>query len=213
MATCIQKSASLLCICSLGFLWSLSLGHEFTGPQYRLTPDSVNSETSFVAETHYEEDNSQLLSRKKRQGGQLVRNTPTPPNIVEEKGHKYYNSSYFSQSRDLYIDMEGELEYSVITHKALSESHLTAGKVDLPFEFTFYGHSVKTAYLATGGFIYLGPYFHDFLTATQYIAPLMGNFDPSINDNSTIRYANNGSAFTVEWSNVHVSHKQDGKYK
>lgn len=30
------------------------------------------------------------------------------------------------------------------------------------------------------------------LTATQYIAPLMANFDPSVSRNSTVRYFDNG---------------------
>ena len=42
------------------------------------------------------------------------------------------------------------------------------------------------------GFIYLGTFFHEYISANQYVAPLMGNFDPSINDSAIIRYANNG---------------------
>lgn len=30
------------------------------------------------------------------------------------------------------------------------------------------------------------------LTATQYIAPLMANFDPSFSKNSTVKYSDNG---------------------
>lgn len=30
------------------------------------------------------------------------------------------------------------------------------------------------------------------LTATQYIAPLMADFDPSLSQNSTVLYADNG---------------------
>lgn len=30
------------------------------------------------------------------------------------------------------------------------------------------------------------------LTATQYVAPLMANFDPSFSKNSTVRYSDNG---------------------
>ena len=47
--------------------------------------------------------------------------------FVQEKTHKYYNSSYYNRAGELYIEMDGELEYTVKTHKALSESHLTAG--------------------------------------------------------------------------------------
>ena len=37
-----------------------------------------------------------------------------------------------------------------------------------------------------------GDYVHAWLAATQYIAPLMANFDTSQNDQAKIRYADNG---------------------
>ena len=42
------------------------------------------------------------------------------------------------------------------------------------------------------GFIYTGDVIHKMLTATQYIAPLMANFDPSLSTNSTVFYLDNG---------------------
>jgi hypothetical protein len=42
------------------------------------------------------------------------------------------------------------------------------------------------------GFIYTGEVVHRMLTATQYIAPLMANFDPGVSRNSTVRYFDNG---------------------
>ncbi|XP_019472316.1 plexin domain-containing protein 2-like [Meleagris gallopavo] len=42
------------------------------------------------------------------------------------------------------------------------------------------------------------------LTATQYIAPLMANFDPSVSRNSTVRYFDNGTALVVQWDHVHL---------
>ena len=38
----------------------------------------------------------------------------------------------------------------------------------------------------------MGDITHRMLTATQYIAPLMANFDPSFSKNSTVRYSDNG---------------------
>lgn len=43
------------------------------------------------------------------------------------------------------------------------------------------------------GFLYTGDVIHKMLTATQYIAPLMANFDPSVSPNSTIIYSDNGT--------------------
>ena len=64
----------------------------------------------------------------------------------------------------------------------------------LPFiySFPFYGHDVRNITIATGGFLYTGDYVHSWLAATQYIAPLMANFDTSSSPNSKIRYADNG---------------------
>lgn len=38
----------------------------------------------------------------------------------------------------------------------------------------------------------MGEITHQMLTATQYVAPLMANFDPSFSNNSTVRYFDNG---------------------
>lgn len=93
----------------------------------------------------------------------------------------------------------------------------------MKFDFPFYGHPVRNVTVATGGFLYTGEYVHSWLAATQYIAPLMANFDTSISNVSTVKYADNGiyshgfgfqtlsinqfklfkgTAFTVIWENV-----------
>lgn len=64
--------------------------------------------------------------------------------------------------------------------------------VQLKFDFPFYGHTVRNVTVATGGFLYTGEYVHSWLAATQYIAPLMANFDTSISNMSSVKYADNG---------------------
>lgn len=64
--------------------------------------------------------------------------------------------------------------------------------VHLNFDFPFYGHIVRNVTVATGGFLYTGEYVHSWLAATQYIAPLMANFDTTIGNGSTIKYGDNG---------------------
>lgn len=64
--------------------------------------------------------------------------------------------------------------------------------VQLKFDFPFYGHPVRNVTVATGGFLYTGEYVHSWLAATQYIAPLMANFDTSISNNSFVRFDDNG---------------------
>lgn len=46
--------------------------------------------------------------------------------------------------------------------------------------------------MATGGFIYTGDYVHSWLAATQFIAPLMANFDTSLSNDSFVKYYDNG---------------------
>lgn len=67
----------------------------------------------------------------------------------------------------------------------------------------------NTILLATGGFLYTGDYVHSWLAATQYIAPLMANFDTSQKQNATVKYADNGTALVVEWGNVYLQ-SRDG---
>ena len=77
-------------------------------------------------------------------------------------------------------------------HKMLSKSYRRAATIKLNFKFPFYGHPVDNITIATGGFLYTGDYVHSWLAATQYIAPLMANFDTSQDDEAKIRYADNG---------------------
>lgn len=71
--------------------------------------------------------------------------------------------------------------------------------VPLKFDFPFYGHLVRNVTVATGGFLYTGEYVHSWLAATQYIAPLMANFDTTISNVSTVKYADNGEFFELSF--------------
>lgn len=62
----------------------------------------------------------------------------------------------------------------------------------LSFDFPFYGHVVHNVTITTGGFLYTGEQTHPWLAATQFIAPLMANFDTSLTHDSVIRYLENG---------------------
>ncbi|KAE8743552.1 hypothetical protein FOCC_FOCC010877 [Frankliniella occidentalis] len=119
-----------------------------------------------------------------------------------EDHHTYYNSSlYLIQDLSPYwVDMDSQPK--AITNNMLSQAHRRAATVALTFDFPFYGHLVKNVTIATGGFLYTGEYVHSWLAATQYIAPLMANFDTSISKDSFVKYVDNGTAFTVEWCKV-----------
>ncbi|XP_013776757.1 plexin domain-containing protein 1-like isoform X2 [Limulus polyphemus] len=128
---------------------------------------------------------------------------PDSTNATEDH-HTYYNSSIYTdpkEARAFWIDLENN-HTEVITHQMLSDSHRRAATVSLSFDFPFYGHLVRNITIATGGFLYVGEYMHSWLAATQYIAPLMANFDTSLSNISTIRLADNGSMFVVQWEEV-----------
>lgn len=60
------------------------------------------------------------------------------------------------------------------------------------------------------GFAYIGDQSHSWLAATQYIAPLMANFDTH-GENSTIMYADDGEKFVIEWSNLQLREQRSGR--
>ena len=66
-----------------------------------------------------------------------------------------------------------------------------------------------SSFLATGGFLYTGEYVHSWLAATQYIAPLMANFDTSQAEQATVKYADNGTTLVVEWGNVYLQGREE----
>ncbi|XP_046397942.1 plexin domain-containing protein 2 [Ischnura elegans] len=133
---------------------------------------------------------------------------------TEEDHHQYYNSSFI-------VDPEIGHSYwvnltqkdGVRVNEMLSKSYRRAATVQLLFDFPFYGNLVRNVTIATGGFLYTGEYVHSWLAATQYIAPLMANFDTRISNDSLIMYHDNGTAFTVQWEKVVLQeHPNEGDF-
>jgi hypothetical protein len=81
---------------------------------------------------------------------------------------------------------------TVVRSQVIASLPFLLQTVKLSFDFPFYGHLVRNVTIATGGFLYTGDYVHSWLAATQYIAPLMANFDTSISKNSYVKYVDNG---------------------
>ncbi|GLV39243.1 lethal (1) G0289 [Carabus blaptoides fortunei] len=128
--------------------------------------------------------------------------------------HQFYNSTLTDDpeiGQKYWVDMTNNSEVKV--NELLSQSHRRAATVRLSFDFPFYGHIVRNITIATGGFLYTGEYVHSWLAATQYIAPLMANFDTSLSNDSFIKYIDNGTAFTVQWEKVSLQDKpNDGEF-
>ncbi|XP_033837807.1 plexin domain-containing protein 2-like [Periophthalmus magnuspinnatus] len=121
--------------------------------------------------------------------------------------HVYYMSKVYSPTdalrAELWVNFS-ERQETWRNHGSLPNLHRQAKRVRLSFDFPFYGHLLKEVTVATGGFIYTGEVMHQLLTATQYIAPLMANFDPSLSQNSSVFYFDNGTALVVQWSDIHL---------
>ncbi|XP_040911866.1 plexin domain-containing protein 2-like [Toxotes jaculatrix] len=122
--------------------------------------------------------------------------------------HAYYTSKIYSPgdtaSKELWVNIDEMEEDEWKVRGFLSSTHRQAERVNLSFDFPFYGHILREITVATGGFIYTGDIIHRMLTATQYIAPLMANFDPSLSKNSTVLYFDNGTALVVQWNQIHL---------
>ncbi|XP_055738961.1 plexin domain-containing protein 2-like [Salvelinus fontinalis] len=127
---------------------------------------------------------------------------------IEDMNHSYYTSKIYGATETagkyLWVDIDELDPGKGKIHGLLSNTHRQAASVHLSFDFPFYGHILREITVATGGFIYTGDVIHRMLTATQYIAPLMANFDPSMSTNSTISYFDNGTALVVQWDQVHL---------
>ncbi|KAG7228995.1 hypothetical protein INR49_013228 [Caranx melampygus] len=127
---------------------------------------------------------------------------------IVDNDHAYYTSKIYgpgdAASKELWVNIDEMEEDEWKVRGFLSSTHRQAERVNLSFDFPFYGHILKEITVATGGFIYTGDIIHQMLTATQYIAPLMADFDPSLSKNSTVFYFDNGTALVVQWNQIHL---------
>ncbi|XP_052761817.1 plexin domain-containing protein 2-like isoform X7 [Mya arenaria] len=154
-----------------------------------------------------------LEERHRRQSGDAPAqgDTTTAPNLLDynimHDDHTYYRSTMLlrEMADSYWVELLDQ-----VGHTTLSDSHRTAVTAKLPFQFPFYGHTVTNITIATGGFIYMSPFIHKFLTATQYIAPLMANFDTKTGGkNSTVVFKHVDQKFVVEWRDVHLQDQND----
>ncbi|XP_040011359.1 plexin domain-containing protein 1-like isoform X2 [Xiphias gladius] len=152
-----------------------------------------------------------MISRAVSGGGLTIDTLPNNMTVVEDSG-KYYTWRRFGpedqRTRELWVDMNDARHSQVRVHGILSNSYKQAVRVALSFDFPFYGHYLRQITIATGGFIFTGDITHRILTATQYIAPLMANFDPSYSKESTVQYLDNGEVFVVQWERVRLPGKE-----
>lgn len=126
---------------------------------------------------------------------------------TQEDYHTYYISVWTDEKNasDEYWKRLDNMNVSSL----LSNSHRRATTVLLSFDFPYYGYPIRNITIATGGFLYTGDYVHSWLASTQYIAPLMANFDTSLSTNSLVKFRDDGETFTVVWENVSLQDRPE----
>uniref|UniRef100_I3JQP8 Plexin domain containing 2a n=1 Tax=Oreochromis niloticus TaxID=8128 RepID=I3JQP8_ORENI len=133
---------------------------------------------------------------------------PSNSTQIVDMDHVYYTSKIYAPGdaagKELWVNISKMEADQQKVRGFLSSTHRQAERVNLSFDFPFYGHLLKEITVATGGFIYTGNIIHRMLTATQYVAPLMANFDPSLSKNSSVFYFDNGTALVVQWNRLHL---------
>uniref|UniRef100_A0A3B4X037 Plexin domain containing 2a n=1 Tax=Seriola lalandi dorsalis TaxID=1841481 RepID=A0A3B4X037_SERLL len=151
----------------------------------------------------------QISFMKLKSASVILKDLNTNTHIFQQDiDHAYYTSKIYSPGdaarKELWVNIDEMEEDDWKVRGFLSSTHRQAERVNLSFDFPFYGHILKEITVATGGFIYTGDIIHRMLTATQYIAPLMADFDPTLSKNSTVFYIDNGTALVVQWDQIHL---------
>ncbi|KAM9474240.1 plexin domain-containing protein 1-like isoform 2-T2 [Salvelinus alpinus] len=157
------------------------------------------------------------VAREVLGGGLTIDTLPDNMTHLVEDAGRYYSWRSFGpddqRTDELWVDLNDLEQGQVRMHGILSNTHRQAAKVALSFDFPFYGHYLRQITIATGGFIFMGEVTHRMLTATQYIAPLMANFDPSFSKESIVQYLDNGEVFVVQWERVRLHGREaEGAY-
>ncbi|XP_041830335.1 plexin domain-containing protein 1-like [Melanotaenia boesemani] len=202
----------LICLSQseLGRVWAQEHKDSQTGTALR-----TDGDPSSFHRTRRDHQTQNREARNPQAEGGGVDISPLPDNMtrVVEDSQKYYRWQSFGptdrKTGSLWVDLNNLHRSPVRIHGILSNTHRQAARVALSFDFPFYGHKLRQVIVATGGFIFMGEITHRMLTATQYIAPLMANFDPSFSKNSTVKYLDNGDLFVVQWDKVRLKDRED----
>lgn len=192
-----------------------SVWAEKTDNLYTVISEQHVESTRGDSQAHTVQSSSSGHSRINRAvlvGGITVDTWPNNMTHVVEDSSKYYTWRSYGpedqRTKELWVDMSDVRHGQVRVHGILSNTHKQAARVALSFDFPFYGHFLRQITIATGGFIFTGDITHRMLTATQYIAPLMANFDPSFSKESTVQYLDNGEVFVIQWERVRLQGKE-----
>ncbi|XP_011602492.1 plexin domain-containing protein 1-like [Takifugu rubripes] len=208
---CFSLVVTLLAHVALTGVWA----EQQTGTWYGVISQQQNEKQSegdsHSARSQMSSDRARI-SRAVPGRGLTIKTLPDNMTRIVEDSGKYYTWRSFGpedpRAKELWVDMTDLRRAHVRVHGILSNSYKQAVSVPLSFDFPFYGHYLRQVTIATGGFIFTGDITHHMLTTTQYIAPLMANFDPGYSKDSTVQYLDDGEVFVVQWEQVRLSGKE-----
>ncbi|XP_078655736.1 plexin domain-containing protein 2-like [Branchiostoma floridae x Branchiostoma belcheri] len=128
-----------------------------------------------------------------------------------ESRREYYQPIYipsYPPGGGFWVELDpGERWVTVAT--GLPETEVQDKSIRTSFDFPFYGHPIRNVSIAMEGFLSIGSLLMESMASTQYIAPLMANFDATLDPMSAVRYRDNGSTLTVEWFRVRLEDNVD----
>ena len=112
--------------------------------------------------------------------------------------HKFLTATQYIAPLMANFDTKSGGYNSTVLYKPVGKSNLF-----LEYHNLFLDMSIFNLYLLFLGFIYMSPFLHQWLTATQYVAPLMANFDTSLGGNmSSIMWFNTGK---INGTNLNIA--------
>ncbi|XP_064402119.1 plexin domain-containing protein 2-like [Halichondria panicea] len=150
-------------------------------------------------------------SKNKRQAPQM--------NETTKDDHVYYTSVFHppgAMANSLWFDISNlpDRENVNLSDPILSNNYRFFASHPLLFDFPYYGHTINSISVTTGGFLYASNYTHaELIALTHNIAPLQADFNPETNDTARIFIYSTSDRFTVQWNQVHNhDHVNDGPF-
>ncbi|KPJ09064.1 hypothetical protein RR48_15205 [Papilio machaon] len=176
-----------------------------------LPDDNISDVFRETPETIKAEHNLTNISDVFRETPETIKAEHNLTSLIYDN-HMFYNSTFIGNVSYVKEYWANITERKPEIHEVLSNSHRRATTLKLSFDFPFYGQDIRNITVATGGFIYTGEHVHNWLAATQYIAPLMANFDTTLTNDSMVKMYDDGTKFTVIWENVTLQEDATKKF-
>ncbi len=141
--------------------------------------------------------------------------------VIEDKNSYYQQTVIRSKYNQIinWVFVDGPefnkyfMNSNANNNNQLNKNYLKASVVKLKFFFPYYGHLLNKLVVATGGFIYVGSLVNPLITKTQYIAPLMANFDPALSDQASVKYVDTSTHFICTWQNLVLQDQPESNFQ